>query len=382
MSVQQNYLGTDSFNIRLRRGTPRRLLEALAPQSIVAILPVWAPLHALDNAAILSLACWSGVYYAHAGRRTELSGLGTASLLGMSGGLSDVWETSPYFDTAAKTIADHIADGVLRNGAGGMNGVTAGAITALATTRDLRVDFGSSSLDYLVDMLRRFPSYVWAINPDLTLDVDTEANLFRDGDVIIGDDLAGGSTMTPRGYRAELDPQVDWQGFTDRVIVTDDADLTADADIVSPFYGADGELLNRERVGKKAATSTTKGEIATSILNLWSSTEGRRSIAVNLPDAYCAASDMRPGDLLHIVDFWQDIGTPSGSPTYWRGEVTTPYVSRLRGMTWPVVDGMGIAIRSSLSPSDEWVDLTEWVEFESGPTSLVIGAPRRSVNVL
>jgi hypothetical protein len=64
---------------------------------------------------------------------------------------------------------------------------------------------------------------------------------------------------------------------------------------------------------------------------------------------------------------------------YFQGQLVMPVVMQLQAVTWPIQEGMGVYFRYYSGSTPVWVDLTEYVEFESGSTTLDVGALPRTL---
>lgn len=86
-----------------------------------------------------------------------------------------------------------------------------------------------------------------------------------------------------------------------------------------------------------------------------------------------------PGDRVYVWDPASGLTTDWGSgvpswerePLWFRGEAIAPVPVRVVESEWPLVDGMGVYYRPPIRPqditSDDWVDLTRYVEWEATP---------------
>ena len=64
----------------------------------------------------------------------------------------------------------------------------------------------------------------------------------------------------------------------------------------------------------------------------------------------------------------------------YRGEIINPEKIRITGITWPIKDGYGVYLRRLANTNPyriEYIDLTEYVSWESGNTQLDIGDTKR-----
>ena len=66
-------------------------------------------------------------------------------------------------------------------------------------------------------------------------------------------------------------------------------------------------------------------------------------------------------------------------PVQFRGRICYPVTVRLVGLTWPIIRGLGVYLRTNRDGSPVWHDLTNYVAWESGDVQLEVGSmPRPS----
>lgn len=379
--ISEGLMATGSFEIPLKEGTPVSVLEAVQMFGLVCVTPARLPLDAFNSDGVVDSASYTGVAMGWGANRSTLRGFGPASLLGMSGGLSNLFESD--FTTSAYTIAQHVRGQVLRNLNGGtglyhQNGVYEGSLSASATTKSFDISAGTSPLEYLQLIVDAF-GVQWRINPDMTLDVDTASTLFGsfNGTAIF---VQGGGRDGAGSYWAEIELNEDVEDWTERYIVKPTAGSNGTADIgTNPYYDFyEGAELERERYESNSEANNATDAAAIATNRLATLDDVRREITISI-DAYDPRYDLEPGQYVGV--YLPDLYVYSLNQYQHRGELVYPSLLRLQTITWPVQFGMGVYVRES-DASAEWMDISDHVAWESGPTALTVDNPNRTLNVL
>lgn len=379
MPVQEVHEGLGSVTINLKRstkgtaGTPHATLEQITPFSAIIITPTYqGPAGTLAAADLLAVASYSGILTARTDQRCSWSGSGPAMLLGDPDGKGKLFTstTSP-----TRTVANFVTNEIIGGGRG--NGITAGTITASATTYTVQIKAGSNArqlLDYLCDRA----GMQWRIKPDFTLDINTQATLWptTTTPTLIVRKGTGGRDLNVTGWNADLDVKTDWDDYTTAVYVEPTAGSNGSATITTTYYAPDGTLIDMERyvVSTKATSTAAANGVASAQLGRFD--EPRHEITLD-PNVYDIANDVRVGDTIMVYDVANGLYDTTREQPY-RGEVIHPTTARVVGMTWPIRQGMGVYLRGSDS-ANTITDLTPFVEWESGSAEVEVNATRRTV---
>jgi hypothetical protein len=156
-------------------------------------------------------------------------------------------------------------------------------------------------------------------------------------------------------------------------------------DTNNPYRGINGEELERAiYVSEPDHPYISREERATAFLNELKRT--KRSINLDL-DFYDVQGDFEVGDNIFVYD--ADLGfidtdekvneDPDRSSKYevsYQGQFVNPEKIRVTAITWPVKSGYGVYLRRLRSSSlnvVEYVNLTPYVQFETGGTNLEVG---------
>lgn len=385
MSVTEQFEGWGKFDLTLRGlpddTTPAEVWRAVDPTvsafGHILITPTEVDAAAVGDAGLLSMAKYAGIYRGTRARN-QLQGVGLVAWLGDEDDKGDIAETAKT--GGAKTFAGWVAD-VLPAA------ITAGTITAIAGTLN-------ESMLYMTPraMLARVMDYfggVYRVNPDGTLDAGPEASLFavepnhllhwrgsgpdgglhglRPATIELARDLddyttkvlmlaeGEGATVAVGSAVAGSVPYKDLHGnAVVRKRVVDAPDVSAGN--ANTLAAAQLGRFNRVRTGYQLSTT----EWGVAVLNR----NGKRLE----PGDYVWAYDPRPD--ARLVD-------PANQLVF-QGETITPALHRLEAITWPILEGMGVYLRYYDGATVAIVDLSPHVEWETGETTLEVGAaPRR-----
>lgn len=387
-----------SFSVTLD-SPPRRVLDTLEdyPLSFLVVMPTHHPTHALESAtAGLGQAVYVGVIQSLDRNQATLTGAGLPVLLGDQDGKGDLLFEGT---TGSQDIEWHF-DAHL---ASRLNGLSKGTVGGDATTFPITYRAGSTVRDALTSLCDATDAeYEWRIDPtDLTVDVDTPANLFTQDSVILTAD-SGGRDGSITGVRAaiELDEH-DWSDLTSAVTVdwnSGSNNGTATNGVWNNATGPDGSVLvteqyttNQFRPPKPKADApgwahavwqiagqTEANELASTIIDRYKNVRVAVSIEI---DEYEPTRWLVPGDTIYVYEPLLGL-IDTTNQIQFRGEVTFPESVRVMGTTRPIQEGMGVyhfRWDSGLSTMRYDTDLTEYVAFETGTTKIEVGALSRTL---
>jgi hypothetical protein len=232
VSLELEHLEAGRFTIDLLPDTPQDIRDALDPRvsrgghafALTVVTPQHIPVGAISDADLLSRAMYAGVTYGLGQDRQSVFGYGLLKLLGDDDG-GVLWAAANFTDTGL--TVNTALDAYVFDGAGAIdrgNGLTQGTTPADATTFSMRLRAGQTPRQNLAWLCARGPGgpYEHRVNPDCSVDVETAANLFRSGQVLLVDE--GGPDPSIDGLTADLsldgidvenfvsEQYVDWDG--------------------------------------------------------------------------------------------------------------------------------------------------------------------------
>ena len=236
----------------------------------------------------------------------------------------------------------------------------------------------------------------YRVNTDGTLDAGEKSVLFEGHDTneppaIIVRDVSGEdpaiSGLTPEQITAQFDAEDYVSGvelLTQAEGSSQQADHAEAFDDKAPYRDLFGASLERVQfVGENNIPNIQRNERAQSYLEEFKKVKKTLSLSL---EAYDIQGDFNVGDMIYVYDpeiRFEDTedkkiedGRSSLYEVAYRGQIINPEKIRITGITWPVKDGYGVYLRKVASTSPyrvEYIDLSDYVSWETGNTQLDIG---------
>lgn len=263
--------------------------------------------------------------------------------------------------------------------------VVAGTIVNIPETWSGTHQYQTSLQD--IDYVCQTVGAAWRVNGDATLDAGYEADLFvtvpktvvtRKVVNDLGEQAA--YDMFLRGLGGDSQTSRDVEDFTTRVLLlaqsAEGSTSTATADILpglNPYKDLHGNDVAITRIIQESDTDPTNAPARAQLqLNRFTGTRD----ALQLSTAnYDIKGHLAVGDYLWVCDPLMDLIDVSNEIP-WRGKLINPLKLQLTETTWPIVKGHSVLFRTY---DGEWIDLTDWVVWETGDTSIVVGGYNRSL---
>jgi hypothetical protein len=381
MAITEILRGLGSWSLKLRENTPRSILDEIQYFGHIAV-SVGQINPALTQDGLLSEARYVGVVRQRdfEGDSRSLSGSDISYWLGDEEAKGEIFENPLTFTGA--TFQDAITAALPPSGA-----IVPGTLYGIASpvTGTFRYQTPRQVIKYITETY----GATWRVNGDGTLDAGLEEDLFLTADdelrcAVIRRDA--GVDMRLRGLLGNLKTSDDVRDFTTRVLLlaegTEDSIVTADADIdpvKNVYRDLYGNPVKLTRLVSESQTDTTNAE-ARAQLQLNRFTKPRSALTMSTTE-YDIKGVAQVGDYawvhdedLQLVDYTKEV--------IFRGRRINPVKLQITEMTWPVIQGMSVAYRKNpTTPGGEpiWIDLTKYVEWEQGDTTLVVGGYNRSL---
>lgn len=370
MSITEIKQALGGWEVRLREGTPREILDRLTFFGHIAVVPGRVdPTQYGDN--LLTTARYVGVYRGRdAQDNYTLKGSGMAFWLGDEDDKGDVIETAVTL--TAQTFAASVAALLPSGGA-----VTAGTINSVAGTYTGRHQWETprSAIDYVTETFNA----EWRVNGNGTLDAGTIAQLYNVTPRAVLVRKGAGSDLARKAFLGKMTMGVDIEDTTTRVVLLaegeGDSIATGDANAPPTAYkDIHGNFIKVTRVVSESETSDLNADARAQItLNRF--LNPRR--AVNLSTAeYDIKGTFVVGDYLEVYDpengFYDN-----AREVYWNGDRINPMALRCVEMSWPVIEGWTVAFRDI---NGAWIDLSSYYIPESGQTTIVVGDLARGLS--
>lgn len=403
ISVQLQEEGDWSVPINPR--TPRDVLTSIDVRtyaySTIIVTPHHLGLQDVSASDLLDLAIYTGVYLKQSDGRLNLEGSGLVRWLG---GENDGGDLRVGTDTTSGDIdleAQLDARVFTRS-----NGLTKGTVNSDATTRTIKIEGGTTARQFLDTICALYPNgpWEWRVNTDGTIDVNTRANLYAttaSPTVVLTQE--GGRDGNITGIRADLDlssvdvtdyrtdVEVDWNDGTNDGAATNTEPATWAA-----FDGTDPVLRTmldwKPRASFNPHPNKWSDRVAAAHYATWvvnSQTQANTvatrhanqvgSYATTLQasiDEYNPLRFLNTGDTVYVYDL--DLGlTDTTNEVYYRGTAIHPTTLRVQAIDTPILEGYGVYLRTWDGAAFDLVDLTPYVDFEEGDTTVELGTRNR-----
>lgn len=379
MSVTEQLMGWGAWSITLKDDTtPGSVWDILDP-SVNAYGHILITSARVDpasgDAAMLSMAKYAGIYRGNMARN-QIGGIGLVGWLGDEDDKGDIAET-PVTGTGGGGFDDWINDILPAS-------ISAGTIDVIAGTL-------TESMQYMSprQMLARVMDYfggVYRVNPDFTLDAGEESDLFDTTPTVLLKYNASGPDLGLRGIRAsKIDLARDLEDYTTRVVMLAEGSGTAiavgSANIGSvPFKdGLGNNVVFKRLINAPDVSSGNANTLAAAQLGRFN--DLRKSYSLSTDEWGVIFGDVKrlePGDHIWVYDPRPDAALydPANEINY-QGETLMPVAMRLEAITWPVQEGMGVYFRYWNGSGFSYLDLSNHVVYETGDTTLDVGAAQR-----
>lgn len=372
MSVTQTQRAVGQWSLRLKGNVPERILEALTYFGHVAIIP--GPVNVTeygDNLLAADVARYVGVYRTQSANTdgVTIGGVGLESWLGDEDSTGDVFETPVVLTGASFTAA--ITALLPAGGA-----ITAGTLHAIAGTYTGTHQWVTprAAIDYVTQLF----GATWRVNNNGTLDAGLESDLYvtTPQAILVAKDDTPDLRYVSLPGSATMDRDV--ADFTTRVVVLAEGEgdtiTTGAADnAVIPYNDIHGNPVVVTRLVSESDTTAANADArAEVILNQYSGERPRVSLST---DRFDMRGDVSVGDYIYVyapANGFEDFANEEN----WQGEIINPVKLQCIELSWPVVQGWTVGFRDV---DGVWIDLSPWIAFEGGETSIVVGQLPRSL---
>ncbi|WP_354643856.1 fibronectin type III domain-containing protein [Kitasatospora camelliae] len=386
MSVNQVLTALGRWQLELLPTTPRETLDALVEFGHVAIIPGRVDVRTAGD-GLLTAARYVGVLRTGTraddgrtkvpGDKVTIGGAGMEMWLGDEDDKGSVFENATQFSSAS--FATTITGLLPASGA-----ITVGTLYSVTGTYSGTHQWQTSrkAISYVCDTMSTTSVPVsWRVNGNGTIDAGPESNLFVTTPQCAIVRRGAGEDMSLRALPGQLNLAQDVEDFTTRVVLLaqgeGESTATGSADInpgLNPYKDIHGNTLVMTRMVSESATSQTNATVRAQLaLSQW--VGPHRALTLTTAD-YEIDGSFSPGDYVWAYD--PDKGLiDTGNEIVFRGQRLNPLKLQVTETTWPVTAGHTVAYRSG---AGTWTDLTDYVAFEQGTTSVVVGDFERQLN--
>lgn len=374
MAITEVLKGLGSWELSLKGSTPKSVMAAIQYFGHVVIHT--GRLATLDD-SLLGTSRYTGVLLERdlEADNRKISGQGMNFWLGDSDGKGDIFETAVVIPLLT-SFEDAIRAVLPPSGS-----IVEGTLFSIPDTYSGTIKYKNpnQAISYITDTM----GTEFVVRGDGTLDAGLESDLYITDDASIRCAVlrnSAGVDMRMRAMNGIMATADDVRDFTTRVLLLaegeEDATVTATADInpmLNPFKDIHGNAVKLTRIISESTTDATNAP-ARAQLQLNRFTKPRAAMTLST-DEFDIKGVLRVGDYAWVQDEELDI-VDYAKEVIFRGQRLNPVKLRITEASWPVVDGMTVAYRDNFGV---WTDLTKWMEFESGDTSLVVGGYNRGL---
>lgn len=379
MAVTQTLRALGSWDVQLREDTPAEVWDKLDYFGHVAIhMGRQNPQIAGDS--LLKSARYVGVVRSHSesGLPKKIGGVDISMWLGDPDNKSDIVETELVVNGDFQTVVGQVM--------AGFSAVQIGTIFNNLTPFTGTFQFQSRRqiIDYICQTLG---GMAWRVNGDATLDAGPESSLFitvpevavirKPKSMLAGSEV----DMFTRSLGGTLDTAQDVEDLTTRVLLMAQGSngqfVSAAVDAppgTHPYEDLFGNPIKMTRIIQESETNEGNAEARAQLqLNRFLGTRDALSLST---DFYDITGSVRVGDYLWVYDPVMNLIDPNNEVIF-RGQRMNPFRLQMTETTWPISRGMSVFYRHW---NGEWVDLTDFVVWETGSTNIVVGGYNRSLN--
>ncbi|MGL5936370.1 MAG: hypothetical protein ACRCZI_12215 [Cetobacterium sp.] len=364
MPVTEAHRALGDWSLALHPDTPKAIRDAVTFCGHVVIVPQWIPPETASDSAILGLARYTGVLLRGPGT-FELGGHGLAWWMGDADGNGAVL-ASPVTNTAAN-LSTWVTS--LRPAA-----LVAGTVTSPAGTPT--ATFHRVSRRQALDAICDAVGAVWRVRPNFALDAGTQANVFGAAPTAIAVPHEGADDLHVRGFEGDLGLVTDFSEHTTQLVLLAAGGVGTSGGASATFRDGQGNLVTLTRVAEAPDVPPgSEATAASNLLNIWSSTSGRRSVSLSSA-RYDLAGIVTPGALIWAYD--PSLGLVDlTNQRYHAGQPVWPVALTVQSVSWPIEEGMGVFYRHRTASATTYTDLTPYVVFESAGAQVQVGGLAR-----
>lgn len=377
MPVTRRLMKPGSWSLRLRDNTPRSLYSQIDRGDLMVLLPNrLQPVEGFTDASLRAAALAAGTITA-VPSSTDLRGHGLEWWMGTPKGYGPgTAGTQGLLTTPVAFTAGTLSQWVTALCPPGLTvgTVTNGALPTLSNSYQF-----VTRREALDDVCRKIGAE-YRVNPDGTVDAAAPSTLFGSTATVVVTRKEEGRDGPYRGLQGSvISTSRDIEEFVSKAIVvtrgTGQAATATTSTGSTLFRDPQGNLCHVERyIDAPSELAANAGLIGNAALNRFN-TE-RRDLRLS-SKTYNVSRFAEPGDYVFAYDAADGLVDAANQVIY-RGEVITPLMLRVFGLTFPIEAGSGVYVRKATGVGTyRWVDLSDHVVWETGEVSWEVGAPRR-----
>lgn len=383
MPVYEAVMKVGSWELELRPNTPWHIRDRIIPHATIVITPLQLS-SPLADADMLAVARYHGIVH-RPGFSYVIGGPGLAAYMGdedYKGAYH--WQTTTWTGNTLGYVWQILG---IQPHAGTEHKIplNVGAVANPAVNMTMSA-YGLNRRKWLEIVCANY-GMEYRVNPDLTLDVDTEAILYplpSDGRRVLAVRRDSAGPDHPYfGIGSDVSMERDFDDYANYVYVRSSATTMGPFATVSQFRDASGNTVRREYLHEDSdlGTNTTLlTNVGNTVLAERNGFAGRRQVGVST-DLYDVKGRVKPGETMLVYD--PDIGLTgtSADTVNYRGQRIRPAAVRAMAIRWNVSSGMGVYMRQVASPggTPTYTDLTPYIAWEPPGATFEVGAIRRGL---
>lgn len=370
MSVTERVMALGDWSITLKPETPATVLDAITmPFGQIVIMPTngFSPSNITD-AVMLAAATYTGVC-TRPGPQRELGGCSLAWYLGDETGGNGVYEPGWNFTTAT-TNASAVASAL------NFSSFTSGTISA--------GNFGPANYSgaqlptrrALLDAIARNSNYEWRITPARAVSVGTAATLYGSTPTAVLVRSHGGRDVSaPFGIDGGAHSTWDWETYGSKAYVYG----------LHGYGSSGGASAYRDPAGNlmtiiRAFEQTDAPPASEPTIAAWWLSQINRTVRTVTADSteFAVTGTVPCGGSVYLYDPDQKLYDLAVQVTF-AGRTIHPVTARVQAVTWPVEKGMGVYYRTHDGTAATYVDLSDYVQWESPGATFELSTSAQSL---
>ena len=377
MSVTEVKEALGQWSLRLRRNTPRELLDIVDKANYfghVALIPGRGFNVSAAGDGLLTAARYVGVFRARFNQNDEyeIKGVGMAAWLGNEDQAGDVYVNA--VNVASATFQNTIR--ALLPAGGSITEGTLFSVGASGTyTGSFQWQTPREAIARVCNVFTIDTSdpVEWRVNGDGTLDAGKASQLYNTvapSAMIVRRE--GGRDLTLTGFQGSLSLDSDVEDYATKIVVFGEGDGAATAigqatGPATPYKDIKGNPVVMVKIlNEPDASAAAVGSVAAVAM---SKVVASRSAAQLSTDEYDIKGTLRVGDALYVYDVENGFFDTTREAV-WRGETINPILLRCTELTYPVPAGWTVAFRDR---NGAWYDLSDYYAPEQSDTTVVVG---------
>lgn len=368
MTVYEALMKPGKFTVPITDDMPLHIRKKITPFSSIVITPAPIAPSSQPDSSILAGALYHGTIRT---RWPDIEGMG---LLGWLGDEDHKGRIFAYPGSSSGGIAT-----TTQNLSAWVTAILAPPLTpgTVAAAGNHTGTYTFMSRRQALDSVMSFYGMEYRVRPNMTVDVNYATVFAGTTTRIALKSMDGRYDPQAVGIVADGGMTEGWEDFTNRVWVRTRGGVGGAGTPVGWVLPSGGSVQIDRIIDMPEGTPGSEATLATLQLARFNSTDGRRFLPLR-SRAQNIRSLIEPG---HSVRLWDPTTGLEGTDTTFSsilGFNHRDILLRCYGIRWPIREGMGVYIRRYLGVAGvEYIDISPWVEWETGEAELEVGDFRK-----